>query len=269
MNLSRMKFGLVLVGLMMVSAEWGFASSMVDKHLFTPDVREKTETSNAQQASSKAIKADSLSLMGIVQTKNERIALFQSKENAKTNRTIRKKKGDAIDNLKIQEIGSNYVDVANGESVTRFKLFSSGKNRPAPAILPEMPLAQGPAAVQPTPNTGPPSPAANPSPQPGNGALPPARGTAQSKAPIPAGGGAQSSPEASQAQSSPFGFGGSTPPADSSAPSGAAPSSPQQNANPFSQVLEQMKQNQQNAASSGAGTQAPSNPFEALMKKSQ
>ena len=271
MNLFRTTLGLVLSGLILLTSQWAFASSMVDKHLFTPDVREKAEAATAQQASLPIIKPDSLSLVGIVQTTSERIALFQNKENAKTNRTIRKKTGDAIDNLKIQEIGSNYVDVANGGSVTRFKLFSSGKNRPAPAILPDAPLAQGPVpAVQPSPNAGgSPLPGANPA-QPGNGGpLPAASGTAQppNKAALP-GGSSQSSPEASQEQPSPFGYGNSTPP-DTSASPGASLGASQQSANPFSQIIEQMKQNQQNAGSSGAGTQAPANPFDAMMKKSQ
>ncbi len=271
MNLSRTTLGLVLAGLMLMTSQWAFASSMVDKHLFTPDVREKAEAATAQQASLLLIKPDSLSLVGIVQTPSDRIALFQSKENAKTNRTIRKKTGDAIDNLKIQEIGSNYVDVANGGSVTRFKLFSSGKNRPAPAILPEAPLAQGPVpAVQPSPNTGgTPLPGANPA-QPGHaGPIPAARGTTQpAAASANPGGGAQSSTEASQAQPSPFGYGNSTPP-DTSASPGASPDATQQSANPFAKILEQMKQNQQNAGSSGAERQAPANPFDAMMKKSQ
>lgn len=225
------------------------ASPMVEKHIFAPDVPQKAAASDVQANSSEPPSPDKVQLVGILRIGDKPVALFKTKGD-KTGRMVRKTIGETIEGMGIQRIGSNFIEVLNGNSVIQYRLFVAGKNRPAPAIEPIAQAGSGPQPV----NPGPPIPGAGEN-QPTGGGTPTVNPQPQ----------ADKKPKAAI-----FGFGGgSNPSAEGAAPEGSG-NAPNPSTNPFLKMMQQMQQNPAPLPpAENSGNPAAINPFNPFKRSSQ
>ena len=104
------------------------SSPMIKKHLFSPKPENNQVIKDVKQSLEATKLSKELKFTGIIMIKNERMVLVRDKKKKELKTIFRV--GDKIRTITVDEIGANYVVLADKEKKIRMNLYSDKKDRP-------------------------------------------------------------------------------------------------------------------------------------------
>ena len=121
------------------------SNPMIKKHLFSPTPKNDQIVTEVKQSLEAKKLSKELEFTGIIMIRNERMVLVKDKKKKELKTIFRV--GDKIRTITVDEIGANYVVLADKEKKIRINLYNDKKDRPtAPPILTNSPATLSPFA---------------------------------------------------------------------------------------------------------------------------
>ena len=121
------------------------SNPMIKKHLFSPQPKDDQPVTDIKQSPGAKKLSRELEFTGIIMIKTERMVLIRDKKKKELKTIFRV--GDKIRTIIVDEIGANYVVLADKEKKIRMNLYNDKKDRPAaPPVASTSPVAVSPFA---------------------------------------------------------------------------------------------------------------------------